>query len=114
MVLMEWHAAGLSVCLPLLTFPCTIKSRSSLLAPAHPGGPGKRVVKQLLCAGGYSKILVKNHQFLLPHWYLAPHLGVTHCNFTETFGIRKLKSLNINNMMIFSVILTQNQHLTQR
>jgi len=21
--------------------PCTIKSRNSLLAPAHPGGPGK-------------------------------------------------------------------------
>jgi len=36
---MEWHAAGWSVCLPLLIFRCTIKSRSSLLAPAHPGGP---------------------------------------------------------------------------
>jgi len=35
------------VCLPLLIFPCTIKSRSSLLAPAHPGGPGKRAVKRL-------------------------------------------------------------------
>jgi len=37
------------VCLPLLIFPCTIKSRSSLLAPAHPGGPGKRAVKRLWC-----------------------------------------------------------------
>ena len=36
-----------SQCLPLLIFPCTIKSRSSLLAPAHPGGPGKRAVKRL-------------------------------------------------------------------
>jgi len=27
--------------LPLLIFPCTIESRSSLLAPAHPGGPEK-------------------------------------------------------------------------
>jgi len=35
-------SAGWSVCLPLLIFPCTIKSRSSLLAPAHPGGLGKR------------------------------------------------------------------------
>ena len=26
---------------------CTIKSRSSLLALAHPGGPGKRAVKRL-------------------------------------------------------------------
>ena len=41
LVRMEWHPAGLSVCLLLLIFPCTIKSRSFLLAPAHPGGPGK-------------------------------------------------------------------------
>ena len=43
----EWRPAGWSVCLPLLIFPCTIKSRSSLLAPAHPGGPGKMAVKRL-------------------------------------------------------------------
>ena len=49
LVRMEWRPAGLSVCLPLLIFPCTIKSRSSLLAPAHPGGPGKRAVKPLWC-----------------------------------------------------------------
>ena len=47
LVWMEWHPAGWLVCLPLLIFPCTIKSRSSLLAPAHPGGPGKRAVKRL-------------------------------------------------------------------
>ena len=40
LVRMEWHPAGWSVCLSLLIFSCTIKSRSSLLAPAHPGGPG--------------------------------------------------------------------------
>ena len=45
LVWMEWRPAGR--CLPLLIFPCTIKSRSSLLAPAHPGGPGKRVIEQL-------------------------------------------------------------------
>ena len=39
LVRMEWRPPGLSVCLPLLIFPCTIKSRSFLLAPAHPGGP---------------------------------------------------------------------------
>ena len=49
LVRMEWRTAGWSVCLPLLIFPCTIKSRSSLLAPAHPGGPGKRAVKRLWC-----------------------------------------------------------------
>ena len=36
-------------CLPLLIFPCTIKSRSPLLAPAHPGGHRERAVKWL-CA----------------------------------------------------------------
>jgi len=33
------------MCLPLLIFPCTINSRSSLLALAHPGSPGKKAVK---------------------------------------------------------------------
>ena len=46
---MEWRPAGWLVCLPLLILPCTIKSRSSLLALAHPGGPGKRAVKWLWC-----------------------------------------------------------------
>ena len=35
-----------------VNLPCTIKSRSSLLAPAQPGGPGKRAVKRLWCGGG--------------------------------------------------------------
>ena len=47
LVLMEWRLAGWTVCLPLLISPCTIKSRSSLLAPAHLGGPGKRAIKRL-------------------------------------------------------------------
>jgi len=46
---MEWRPSGWSVCLPLLISPCTIKSRSSLLAPAHPGGPRKRAIKRLWC-----------------------------------------------------------------
>jgi len=46
---MEWRPAGWSVCLPLLISPCTTKSRSSLLALAHPDGPGKRAVKRLWC-----------------------------------------------------------------
>jgi len=37
LVWMEWCPSGWLVCLPLLIFPCTIKSRSFLLAPAHPG-----------------------------------------------------------------------------
>jgi len=49
LVRMEWRSARWPVCLPLLIFPCTIKSRSSLLALAHLGGPGKRAVKWLWC-----------------------------------------------------------------
>jgi len=49
LVWLEWRPAGWSLCLPLLIFSCTIKSRSSLLAPAHPGCPGKRAVKRLWC-----------------------------------------------------------------
>ena len=49
---MEWRPVGWSICLPLLISPCTVKSRSSLLAPADPGGPGKKTVKRLWCGGG--------------------------------------------------------------
>jgi len=34
------------------SFQGTIKSRRSLLAPAHLGGPGKMAIKWLLCGGG--------------------------------------------------------------
>ena len=43
----EWRPVGWSVCLPLLIFPCIIKSRNSLLAPTYPGGTGKTAVKRL-------------------------------------------------------------------
>jgi len=49
LVRMEWCPAGWSVCLPLLIFPCTIKSGSSLFAPVHPIGTGKRAIKWLWC-----------------------------------------------------------------
>jgi len=52
LVRMEWRRAGWPVCLPLLIFPCTTKSRSSLLAPAHPGGAGKTAVKRMWWCGG--------------------------------------------------------------
>jgi len=50
---MEWCPARWSVFLSLLIFPCTIKSRSSLLALAHPGGPS--------CGG----VVVVNSTFLV-------------------------------------------------
>jgi len=53
---MEWRPAGWSVCLPMLISPCTIKSRSCLLAPAHAGGPGKMAVNG--CGGGCGVVLL--------------------------------------------------------
>jgi len=58
-------APSWTVCLPLLIFPCTLKSRGSLLAPAHPGGPGKRAVKRL-CV--YVCVLIQ----LCSVWALPP------------------------------------------
>jgi len=49
LVQMEWRPDGWSLCLPLLIFPCTTKSRSSLLSPADLDDPGKRAVKRLWC-----------------------------------------------------------------
>jgi len=46
------------VCLPLLIFLCTIKSRSSLLALAHPGGLGKRAVERMCVCVCVSKSVV--------------------------------------------------------
>jgi len=53
LVWMEWHPAGWSVCLPLLIFPYTMKSRRSLLAPAHLGYHGKKGSKTVVvwCGG---------------------------------------------------------------
>jgi len=44
--------------LSLLIFPYTIKSRSSLLAPAHLGGPGKRAVKRFWWCGILQTVLI--------------------------------------------------------
>jgi len=58
LVRMEWRPAGLSVCLPLLIFPCSMKFGSSLLAPAHPGGPRKMAIKRLWFCGYISRYLI--------------------------------------------------------
>jgi len=43
----EWHPAGWSVCLPLLSSLAPQKSRRFLLALAHTGSPGIRAIKRL-------------------------------------------------------------------
>ena len=57
LVRMEWRPAGWSMCLPPLIFPCTIKSRSSLLAPAHPVVLEKGRKRVLVGCGGGTCIL---------------------------------------------------------
>ena len=47
---MEWRPPGLSLCLPIVILPCTIKSRRTfLLAPAHLACPRRRSIKWLWC-----------------------------------------------------------------
>jgi len=78
LVRMEWRPAGWSVCLPLLVFPCSIKSRSSILELAHPGGPGKRAVKRLWCGGGGYMILMCTVYSLLGNVHYDLLAGITY------------------------------------
>ena len=66
LVWMEWRPAGWSVHLPLLIFPCTIKSRSSLLAPAYPGGLGRKAVKRSWCGTVNCKQTMYAWQCIMP------------------------------------------------
>jgi len=84
----EWRPVRWSVCLPLLIFPCTIKSRSSLLAPANPGGPGKRAIKWLWCGGcGVMNVCNRSKQTILCHMLTIFVILQTHylCDGTELF-----------------------------
>jgi len=47
--------------LPLLIFPCTVKSRSSPLAPAHADGPRKRAVTRLWCGVAVTALVCVGH-----------------------------------------------------
>jgi len=71
LVRMEWCPAGWSVCLPLLISPCTIKSRSSLLALAHLDGPRKTVV--VWCGGVICSKMV--WEFFFWYWLTRVNLG---------------------------------------
>jgi len=69
------------MCLPLLIFPCPIKSRNSLLASADPGDSGKRAIKRLcvcvVCNCLYLVPLPRYYQ-LFPKNYTGDHLTQTH------------------------------------
>jgi len=60
---------GVFIC-ALLIFLCTIKSRSSLLAPAHPGGPGKRAIKRLWCGVVVVHAYIQEHISIFNEWIL--------------------------------------------
>jgi len=72
------------VCLPLLILPCAIKSRSSLLAPAHPGGPGKRAVKG--CGGVYRHKTTRNTIFIVKN-YAGTNSGLPGILYGECFKL---------------------------
>jgi len=67
LVWMEWRPARLSVCLPLLIFPHTTKSRSFLLASAHPvvvwcgGGTFRIFAIRLFTKAKYSSTKCNNN-----------------------------------------------------
>jgi len=69
LVRMEWRPAGWSVCLPLLIFPCTTKSKRSLLAPAH-----LIVVVMVLCISFNALTLLVDCQKGLPTCKNKPKL----------------------------------------
>jgi len=71
LVQMEWRPAGWSVCLPLLIFPCTIKSRSFLLAPAHPGGPRKK---------GHKTVWITDHRAHRGTLWTIQNVNLKACN----------------------------------
>jgi len=66
LVRMEWHPSRWSVYLPLLIFPCTIKSRSSLLAPGWSLKKGRKmvVVKQRVVVSVHSYRAAKLKGFI--------------------------------------------------
>ena len=106
-------------CLPLLILPYTIKSRSSLLALAHPGGPGKRAVKWLWCGVVVLKtyiMLMIRYVTLCPHsWYLRVVQSTT-CPFRElssplvnqstSWCIRELSSNLLTNPSVLCYTMT--------
>ena len=77
-------------------FPCTIKFRNSFLAPSHPGGPGKRVVKRLWCVGGnrlrYSHTCAEKGCYTLANWLSFHYTSIPKtrqvwlCFQKKTFG----------------------------
>jgi len=107
---LEWRPAGWSVCLPLLIFPCTIKSRSSLLAPAHPGGPGKRAVNG--CGEVVVDALTDVQPTVSKHWrkitmYWKIWKWIYHCyhtycdlSFTHSTGVHEYVAFLSSGVML--------------
>ena len=91
LVRMEWRPGGWSVCLPLSIFPCIITSRSSLLAPAHLGGPGKRAIKRLWCGVAYRTTCISQHSQIRTG-DLTTHMPLLMANSAFGLGRRRQSS----------------------
>jgi len=72
LVRMEWRQGKWSVCLPLLIIRCTIKSRSSLLAPAHRVVPEKGPQNRCVCV-----LILLLQVLLLLVWFNSPFPGMS-------------------------------------
>ena len=103
LVRMGWRPAGWSVCLPLIIFPYTIKSRCSLLAPAHPGGPGKRAVKHLCVRVCVVKASLSPKSSLLEDWESQ----------SGTFNSRKNRTKQKKPSIIFNTKTWNVHHASQ-
>ena len=115
---MEWRPAGWSVCLPLLISLCTIKSRSSLLAPAHPGDPGKKDCKTVVVWWWWNPVctypttkkkdIATKHlhtQLTFSHWWRqsSTHKWLTLHQFVDR-GVRVNQAYYCN-VMLFQQLL---------
>jgi len=60
LVRMEWRPVGWSVCLPLLIFPCTIKSNGkskTVVCVPEPLRPARTISLSTVCAAAYERFL---------------------------------------------------------
>jgi len=103
LVRMEWRPAELSMCLPLLIFPCAIKSRRSLGA-GSPGWSRKKGRKTVVVCGWWWKSLLMFTK--IPYNLVrtnAPH----HAKFHRTRKV--LQKI----LTLFSISAPQGDHLGQ-
>ena len=107
LVRMEWRPARWSVCLPLLIFPCTVKSRSSLLSLAHPGAPRKGAVKRLCVCVISQKYKSQSCNELHQYIALAKSFMTTYYNNIsdkQLLKYRQKRGLSLRPLIVWTVL----------